>query len=66
MPKGIVSISCYTAQNFSNKFLTKLEKVVLDLYKFLIVYVTIKTSKIVWNNRVLRTEIMGLKSIIHH
>ena len=47
MPKGIVSISCYTAQNFSNKFLTKLEKVVLDLYKFLIVYVTIKTSKIV-------------------
>ena len=45
MPKGIVSISCYTAKNFSNRFLTKLQKVVSDLYEFLIVYVTIKTSK---------------------
>lgn len=47
MPKGIVSISCYTAQNFSNKFLTKLKQVMSDLYKFEIVYVTIKTSEIV-------------------
>ena len=30
---------------FSNRFLTKPQKVVSDLYEFLIVYVTIKTSK---------------------
>ena len=34
-------------KNFSNRFLTKLEKVESDLYKFLSLYVTIKTSEIV-------------------
>ena len=66
MPKGIVSISCYTAQNFSNRFLTKLEKVMSDLYKFKNVYVTIKSNEKVWNNKVLNTKITGLKSIIHY
>ena len=51
---------------FSNRFLTKLEKVSSDLYKFSIVYVTIKINEIVWNDSTLNTKITGLKSIIHH